>query len=215
MISLHGARIWQIATITVGTLVVAVLASGAIYLAATNSGLNSELAAARTDTMAATANGNSLYEQLVAEGIKPAAEKPAKVVTGEPGMPGMDGAPGRPPTAAEVASSVTAYCTIRLDCSGAAGAVGPASLVPGPKGDTGTAGADSTVPGDRGATGADSTVPGPTGLTGTGIASIACQTDGYWAFTLTQPDGTTTTQTVAGPCRVDPIIPTPTQGVTP
>jgi hypothetical protein len=174
MIKRPGTRIWQIATITVGTLVVAVLASGAIYLAATNSGLNSEL-----------------------------------------GMPGMDGAPGRPPTAAEVASSVTAYCTIRLDCSGATGA---ASLVPGPKGDTGTAGADSTVPGDRGATGADSTIPGPTGLTGltgTGIASILCQDDGQWRFTLNQPDGTTTTQTVAGPCRVDPIITPPTQGVTP
>jgi hypothetical protein len=215
MIKRPGTRIWQIATITVGTLVVAVLASGAIYLAATNSGLNSELAAARAETMAATANGNSLYEQLVAEGIKPAAEKPAKVVAGDPGMPGMDGAPGRPPTAAEVASSVTAYCTIRLDCSGATGA---ASLVPGPKGDTGTAGADSTVPGDRGATGADSTIPGPTGLTGltgTGIASILCQDDGQWRFTLNQPDGTTTTQTVAGPCRVDPIITPPTQGVTP
>ena len=59
-----------------------------------------------------------------------------------------------------------------------AGGVGPASTVPGPKGDTGLTGADSTVAGPTGATGstgatgatgaagADSTVPGPKGETG-------------------------------------------------
>ncbi|TFD09834.1 hypothetical protein E3T26_14500 [Cryobacterium sp. TMT1-21] len=168
-----------------------------------------------------SANNDALHSQVEDQGVTPVAPL-AETVTGKSGNNGIDGIsikgePGRPPTAAEVASSVASYCTIHLDCTGATGAIGPVSIVPGPIGNTGAAGADSTTEGPPGAVGADSQVPGPiglTGLTGAGIASILCQDDGYWLFTLTQPEGTTTTQTVAGPCRVDPII-TPTQGVTP
>lgn len=60
--------------------------------------------------------------------------------------------------------------------------------------------------GENGTDGEDSTVPGPPGV---GIKTIECpdtDTDD-WIVTLTDDS----TQTVAGPCRVEPIIEPPTQ----
>ncbi|TFD27533.1 hypothetical protein [Cryobacterium cryoconiti] len=214
-------RKWQIATGIVGMLTLSIFTAGAVYLGAANADLRSELTAARQDTRAATENANGLYQQLLTSGIEPEAEKPAEVIAGDTGKSGNDGAPGRPPTAEEVSSSVAAYCLIRLDCVGAAGPAGPVApaLIPldgedGADGTDGAAGADSTTPGPVGTTGADSTVPGPAGPSGPGITAVACQDDGDWLFTLTHPDTTTTTLTVAGPCRVEPIT-TPSEGATP
>lgn len=50
---------------------------------------------------------------------------------------------------------------------------------------------------------------GAAGSDGVGIADVECpEPDNDWIYTFT--DGTT--KTVAGPCRVDPIIPTPEEG---
>ncbi|WP_166790643.1 MULTISPECIES: hypothetical protein [unclassified Cryobacterium] len=169
-------------------------------------------------------NYDALYTQVSDSGAVPVAP-PADVVVdaaplsytqGQRGFTGDTGASGRQPTSEEVAASVASYCLIHLDCSGAKGdqgAIGPVAppLIPvdGRDGQAGATGATGAV----GATGADSTVPGPIGPPGVGIASVTCHTDGYWFFTLTDDS----TQTVAGPCRVDEITttPTPTQGATP
>ncbi|MDY7542589.1 MULTISPECIES: hypothetical protein [unclassified Cryobacterium] len=168
-------------------------------------------------------NSDALRQQVKDTGEVPVAPPADAIVDAAPttpgagarGLTGDTGAVGRPPTSEEVAGSVASYCVIRLDCTGP---TGPASLIPGAKGDTGTAGQDSQIPGQTGATGDTGATGavGAIGLTGTSVTAIACQGDGYWLFTLTLPDSTTTTQTVAGPCRVDPMpAPIPTQGVTP
>ncbi|MDJ0337481.1 hypothetical protein [Cryobacterium sp. PH31-O1] len=164
-----------------------------------------------------SAGNDALFAQVQEQGQIPVAP-PAETVTGDPGTDGGQGPRGfdGPPASAEsILASVAGYCALRLDCAGPVGPVAPALIprdgVDGTDGTNGMAGADSTVPGekgDTGATGADSTIPGAIGLTGAGVASILCQDDGTWLFTLAQPDGSTTTQTVDGPCRVDPIIPT-------
>jgi len=147
-------------------------------------------------------NSDALRNQVKDSGQKPVAPPADSVVDSPPkdgavGRAGSDGSDGKDGL---------------IGLTGAAGAMGlPGELgADGVAGVDGSDGADSTTPGPVGATGADSAVPGPSGPTGPGIASIACQEDGTWLFTLTD----TTTRMVAGPCRVDPII-TPNEGTKP
>jgi hypothetical protein len=99
--------------------------------------------------------------QLTQHGITPKAAPPATIVAGVPGATGAagqsvvgpQGAPGRDgvsPDPKAVAALV--YAMIHP--------------VPGPKGDTGAAGKDSTVPGPVGEPGPASTVAGPQGPQG-------------------------------------------------
>jgi hypothetical protein len=106
-------------------------------------------------------NNDALRSQVKSQGETPVAP-PAKTVTGKTGSDGeigLTGAAGRPPTAGEVQEQVAAYCGVRLDCRGKAGA---ASILPGPAGPIGPA---STVPGVAGADGSDG-APGTTGTVG-------------------------------------------------
>lgn len=131
---------------------------------------------------------------------------------GERGYQGATGLPGRIPTAAEIAASVTTYCTLGDNCVGPIGPAGARGDTGEPgqsiQGDPGAAGADSTVPGPPGA---DSTIPGPAGPAGAngadsapgrGLAALDCVDDGagstYWVVTYT--DGATAA--ITGPCRV-------------
>jgi len=115
-------------------------------------------------------NNDALRSQVKSQGETPVAP-PAKTVTGKTGSDGeigLTGAAGRPPTAGEVQEQVAAYCGVRLDCRGQAGAT---STVPGP---VGAIGPTSTVPGVAGADGSD----GATGTAGTVGASGSPGTPG-------------------------------------
>jgi len=162
-------------------------------------------------------NSDALRDQVKDSGQKPVAPPADSVVAsapkdGAPGSRGDDGQDGRPGLPG--VTGLTGL-TGELGATGAPGSPGATGSdgsdgSAGAAGSNGSDGADSTTPGPAGATGADSTVPGPSGPTGPGIASIACQADGTWLFTLTD----TTTREVTGPCRVDPIT-TPPKGVAP
>ena len=93
---------------------------------------------------------------------------------------------------------------------GATGPQGPAgeSGAPGIAGKDGKNGKDGAA-GEAGPAGPQGD-PGPAGPPGVGVASVVCQTDGTWLFTLTD----STQLLVAGPCKADieptePSIPTP------
>lgn len=125
----RATRWWQIGTaVMIGMAVLGVLGGG-VYLATVNASLREQIAASQE-------NAQTLYEQLLAEGVEPEGEAPAKVIEGAPGAPGPRGERGRD------------------------GADGP----PGPVGPPGTPGAEGKpgVPGDPGPQGE----PGPAGPAG-------------------------------------------------
>lgn len=122
---------------------------------------------------------------------------------GEPGQNGEPGDPGRPPTAEEIAIAVAAYCNGGA-CRGADGADGE----PGPPPTDAQVleqvrvycSENNNCQGRTGDT-------GERGATGVGIETVTCPDDENddWVYTFT--DGST--QIVAGPCRVTPLLPPP------
>jgi hypothetical protein len=184
--------------------VLMVVATGG-YLAYANADLRSQLRVSHEETAASQANAQSLYQQLLDEGVEPSA-LPPEDVTDTPSVAGAPGAPGRPPTASEIYEAVSEYCA-RFSCDGPTGPGGPPSDVPGPPGPAGEDGSDSTVPGPPGS---DSTVPGPEGPAGApgrdgedgddgrSVTAVDCLEDGTWRISYS--DGTTST--TPGPCRV-------------
>lgn len=192
---------------TVATFLVSVIGAAAVLFWAVsssnaNADLRSQLRVERERTAASQANAESLYQQLLDEGVEPAALPPSDVVDTDP-LVGPAGAPGRPPTATEIAEAVAEYCAV-FSCDGPIGPPGPVSTAPGPAGEDGEDGADSTVPGPPGA---DSTVPGPPGPAGEdgrSVTAVDCLEDGTWRISYS--DGTTSS--TPGPCRVD-IVPSP------
>lgn len=150
-------------------------------------------------------------QRLEAQGSAPVAVPDVVIPeAGEPGSQGergYQGAPGlqgRSPTAAEIAASVNAYCTLVNNCVGQAGPEGRPgvpgldSTVPGPAGDPSAVAGPAGADGLAGAPGVD----GAPGAPGRGLASLDCVADGagstYWVITYT--DGATAA--VTGPCRV-------------
>lgn len=190
-----STRWWRIGSGTIVVLSILLVGVGGAYIAVANNDLRAQLSASQS-------NAQSLYEQLLDEGVKPEGEAPAEVVPGpagdpgergprgERGFPGIDGIDG----------------TDGID--GAPGTNGPAGE-PGANGEPGVAGEQGAA-GPSGATGASGPQgpqgapgsAGPTGATGVGIAEIACQDDGTWQFTMTDD----TVKTIPGPCRVAPTI---------
>ncbi|MDJ0323157.1 collagen-like protein [Cryobacterium sp. PH31-AA6] len=197
----RNTRIWQAATALVVILAVTILTSGAIYLGTVNNDLRHDLTLAREDIRASTVNADSLYEQLIASGIKPAAEKPAEVVAGDIGPSGDQGPRGfTGDTGATGADGIKGV-------DGLPGAAGLAGI----SGTSGLNGENSTIPGPAGAAGADSAVPGPTGPTG-------AAGEPPWSWTYADPAGRD--YTCARTTTFDPAAPTyecaaQTKGVTP
>lgn len=157
----NATRRWQIGAWIVAAMSVLLVGGGGAYLAIANSELRAQLAASQ-------ANAQSLYEQLLAEGVDPDGEAPAEVVPGPAGAPGPRGPSGP---------------------AGDDGAPGPTGLpgapgAPGVKGDTGDPGAQGTqgAPGPKGDPG-PAGPPGPTGASGpAGPVGPLCP-DGATAFT--------------------------------
>ncbi|MGG7510965.1 hypothetical protein [Plantibacter sp. YIM 135249] len=122
---------------------------------------------------------------------------------------GAEGKPGRPPTAQEIAEAIATYCAAGA-CRGADSAAVTSeqmtAAVAAYCADGRCLGEDGTN-GDDGAAGTKGD-QGPVGATGAPaplISGVQCQDDGSWLFTFDN----FSTITVTGPCRVDPIIPTP------
>lgn len=172
MILRYGKRISQITFIALLVAVVVLIVSQYIVLGNTNAYLREQLAATEADLDASQANAQKLYDQLLAEGVEPDAEKPKDVVKGTPGPAGEtgpQGLQGRSPTSAELAQAAAEYCiTFPGSCMGARGQAGEQ----GPQGAPGSPGADGISiigphgePGDPGANGQDG-APGANGADG-------------------------------------------------
>lgn len=190
----RSTRIWQWATVLVVALTLGILTAGAIYLAAGNNDLRADLKAERADVRAATANAEKLYQQLLEEGIKPAAEKPAEVEA----APGQNGETGPRGFTGDQGPRGDTGPTGVAGLLGATGGVGSAGL-------NGSSGADGTA----GSTGADGST-GPAGATGSdGTVGAAGQPPMSWTFTTTPGGDQTCT-------RTDPFDPaSPTYSCTP
>lgn len=149
-----------------------------------------------------------LYDEFtVATGEEPDAPEPADVAQqGPPGEPGVPGPPGPSGPAGKDASQMMVRAAV-LDCFTAGFCTAPPGE-PGAPGTPGAPGVDGQngQDGQPGVAGADG-APGAPGAPGVGIASIVCQEDGTWLFTLTDAS----TQIVPGPCRVGPTEP-PAEG---
>ncbi|MCI2959558.1 collagen-like protein [Agromyces atrinae] len=188
----RSIRAWWVGTAAIALAAVLAVLGGGIYLATANADLRSQLNLAHDDLRASQENAESLYDQLLAEGVRPDAERPSEVVS-TPGTQGPRGDAGRPPTLDEISSAVERYCAPRSGCIGPAGLAGSdgapgiagASGQPGSEGPAGTPGANGQ-PGDTGPAGP----PGPTGLPGTdgapgidGAPGPAGQPPSSWTFT--------------------------------
>ncbi len=170
-----STKVWTIAYKAMGALI-AILVLGAIVLVSVNNAqLRAENQDMYADLQASQDNAQSLYEQLLAEGVDPDGEAPAEVVPGPTGEPGARGPAGPTGPAGDDGQP------------GAPGAPG-APGVPGDTGPTGTPGTQG-APGPKGDPGAVGPT-GPIGADGRGIQSLFCDdTTGRWTVTYT--DGVT------------------------
>ncbi|WP_114587729.1 collagen-like protein [Microbacterium arborescens] len=191
----RATRWWRIGTITVVLLAITLVGAAGAYLAWSNTQIRMQLGVAHDDLVASQENAERLYQQLVEEGVRPEAERPSDVTSGQVGAPGTPGARGP------------------VGPSGTDGKDGD----PGPQGEPGAPGIDGAngsdgVAGAKGSDGADGPAgppgpqgePGPPGSQGapgdTGPAGPAGPTcpDGYTPTTtdvlIVGADGTTTPQ---------------------
>ncbi len=205
---MNDGRIWRVATVAVvGLFSIATLA-GVVWLAAAYQQSQEQLAASQDQTAASQANAQSLYEQLLAEGVEPEGEEPAEVtpIVPQNGQDGQRGERGPGPTGQQILDGIRA-CFEAGTCvapKGDAGGQGPAgndSTVPGPIGPPGPVGSPGPM-GPMGPAGA----AGPSGNDGRGIESLYCD-DATGRWTVTYTDSRTAD---AGVCRT-PLI----EGVTP
>lgn len=159
---MRSTKAWTIAYRAVAVLAVLVFVGALVAVSVSNAQLRAETQVMYADLQASQKNAQSLYEQLLSEGVEPVGEAPAEVAPGPAGERGPRGLPGDDSTV-----------------PGPPGAPGADSTVPGPPGPAGPPGRDgqdSAVPGPPGPPGADSTVPGPQGPQG--APGPACA-DGY------------------------------------
>ncbi|CAN7520922.1 hypothetical protein LJR042_003566 [Microbacterium maritypicum] len=184
-----STKAWTVAYKIMGA-AIALMVLGAIVLVSLNNAqLRAENQDMYADLQASQENAQSLYEQLLSEGVEPEGEPPADVTPGPTGDPGPRGERGPSGPAGDDGAPGP---------SGVPGAPGaPGSN--GSKGDPGTTGpmGPSGPPGPQGD-------PGPQGLPGAdgrGIQSLYCDdTTGRWTVTYTD-----TTTADAGVCRT-PIL---------
>lgn len=194
-----STKAWTVGYKMVGAAIVFMILGAIVLVSLNNAQLRAENQDMYADLQASQANAQSLYEQLLAEGVEPEGESPADVVAGPAGDPGPRGERGSTGPAGEDGEP---GATGEPGISGSPGS-------PGSKGDTGAVGPQ----GPTGATGpqGDPGAPGQTGATGP--AGPTCP-DGYsprtvWVLAGDAPDAIPTPQQA--------VICTPatTEGVTP
>lgn len=169
-----ATRWWQIGTWSVVAVSVLLVASGGVFLAVANSDLRAQLAASQ-------GNAQTLYEQLIHEGVTPKGEPPSEVAqAGAPGPQGLRGEPGRD---GQDGQSI-------IGPQGQPGAPGPAGeSITGPQGEPGPAG----PAGEPGATGPQ----GPQGEPGpAGDAGPTCPSDSTLTQIIVRTQGDTAWQTI-------------------
>lgn len=162
---MFSTKMWTVGYKVMGALIVVLVLGAIVLVSLNNAQLRAENQDMYADLQASQANAQSLYEQLLAEGVEPEGEAPAEVVPGPAGDPGPRGPSGP---------------------AGDDGQPGAAGLpgTPGAKGDTGDPGPQGTpgATGPKGDTG-PAGPPGATGATGpTGPAGPLCP-DGSTAVT--------------------------------
>ncbi|WP_136029225.1 collagen-like protein [Microbacterium sp. PF5] len=162
---MFSTKMWTVGYKVMGALIVVLVLGAIVLVSLNNAQLRAENQDMYADLQASQANAQSLYEQLLAEGVEPEGEAPAEVVPGPAGDPGPRGPSGP---------------------AGDDGQPGAAGLpgAPGAKGDTGDPGPQGT-PGATGPKGdmGPAGPPGATGATGpTGPAGPLCS-DGSKAVT--------------------------------
>lgn len=190
-----STKAWTVAYKIMGGAIILMVLGAIVLVSLNNAQLRAENQDMYADLQASQQNAQSLYEQLLAEGVEPEGEAPAEVApgpegqqgdrgpqgpAGEPGDDGTDGAPGSPGRAGDDGEDGP---------PGSAGAPGaPGS--PGEDGAPGANGAPGPV-GPPGATGPAGAV-GPIGPTGPqGPAGPTCP-EGYAldevTLTVTDPE---------------------------
>lgn len=160
-----SAKAWTVGYKIMGALIVILVLGAIVLVSLNNAQLRGENQDMYADLQASQANAQSLYEQLLAEGVDPEGEAPAEVVPGPAGDPGPRGPSGPAGDDGE---------------DGADGLPG-APGAPGEKGEPGATGAQGT----QGATGpkGDTGATGPAGPPGpAGPAGPACP-EGFTALT--------------------------------
>ncbi|MCT1395682.1 collagen-like protein [Microbacterium sp. p3-SID338] len=155
---MFSTKMWTLGYKVMGALIVVLVLGAIVLVSLNNAQLRAENQDMYADLQASQTNAQSLYEQLLAEGVEPEGEAPAEVAPGPAGDPGPRGVQG--PTgprgsngedgaAGPAGTPGAAGVPGEVGASGPQGQAGPA----GPKGDPGPAGAQ----GPAGPTGA----PGP------------------------------------------------------
>ncbi|WP_341935352.1 collagen-like protein [Microbacterium sp. LWO14-1.2] len=181
-----STKLWTIGYKILGALIALMVLGAIVLVSLNNAQLRAENQDMYADLQASQDNAQSLYEQLLAEGVDPEGEPPAEVVAGPAGEPGARGPAGPTGPAGEDGLPGAPGAP---GSSGSPGDVGP----PGPSGAPG-------AKGDPGATGPQGP-QGPAGADGRGIRSLYCDgTTGRWTVTYT--DGVTAD---AGACTT-PIL---------
>ncbi|WP_168436315.1 hypothetical protein [Microbacterium sp. K5D] len=145
-----STKAWTVGYKIMGAAIVLMIVSAIVLVSVNNAQLRAENQEMYGDLQASQDNAQSLYEQLLAEGVEPDGEEPAEVspIVPQNGRDGQRGERGPGPTGQQILDGIRA-------CFEAGTCVAP-------KGDTGgqgPAGTDSTVPGPMGP-------PGPIGATG-------------------------------------------------
>lgn len=176
-----STKVWTVAYKLMGALIALLVLGAVVLVSVNNAQLRAENQDMYADLQASQENAQSLYEQLLAEGVEPDGQPPADVApgpagdpgprgdrgstgpAGEPGKPGQPGPPGEDGDDGPPGSTGSSGPAGPRGDAGATGPQGP----PGPKGDPGAAGP-----------------AGPAGPAGEpGAAGPACP-DGHTAATV-------------------------------
>ncbi|WP_431863037.1 hypothetical protein [Microbacterium algeriense] len=149
-----STKAWTVAYKAMAALIALMIVGAIVLVSLNNAQLRAENQDMYADLQASQQNAQSLYEQLLAEGVEPEGEAPAEVAPGPEGQQGDRGPQG---PAGEPGDDGT---------DGAPGSPGPAGDdgEDGPPGSAGTPGAPGS-PGEDGAPGANG-APGPVGPAG-------------------------------------------------
>lgn len=163
---MFSTKMWTLAYKIMGALIVILVLGALVLVSLNNAQLRAENQDMYADLQASQTNAQSLYEQLLAEGVEPEGEAPAEVVPGPAGDPGPRGPQG--PTGPRGSDGEDGD----VGAPGPSGAAGP----PGAVGGTGESG-ETGPQGPAGPAGPKGD-PGPTGAQGpAGPAGPTC-TDG-------------------------------------
>lgn len=145
-----SVKAWTVGYKIMGAAIVFMIAGAIVLVSISNAQLRAENQAMYADLQASQENAQSLYEQLLDEGVEPDGDPPAQVSTvppsnGRDGKDGERGLQGPGPSASQVLDSIrtcfaSGTCTAPKGDTGATGDPGAPSTVPGPVGPMGPEG---------------------------------------------------------------------------